>query len=231
MKALSVLHCVLAGFAAGVAPALAEAAPDDGVYVRFGAGATFARDLSQDFTYNPDAMFATTPPTGQTIETGAGRTFAAAIGFDYADGIRTELEYRHASTGIDAVIADDPVNGPTAVAGVDDEMHAHLLMANFYFDFATGGPFTPYIGGGVGGALVENAMERKDGALALQARAGAAYAMGGGASLDLDVSYLRTNDLVYGPKDEDFTPAGEIVRADGARYEGVTVMLGLRKQF
>ncbi|MEZ5893819.1 MAG: outer membrane beta-barrel protein [Parvularculaceae bacterium] len=231
MRIKFALSCAaIAAAAAGPAFAQDEGA-DDGLYLRVGVGASFAKDWSQDFTYNPDVVFVDTPPTGQTIENGRGKTFGAAIGFDYADGIRTELEYRYAATNIDAVTLDDPVNGPTPASTVNDEMHAQFVMANFYFDLLNNGPLTPYVGGGVGGARVANENEQHDVALAYQARAGVSYALASRTSVDFDVSYLRTNKFAFGPNDDEFAPGGPIFRADGARYAATTVMIGLRQQF
>ena len=207
-----------------------SSAREDGLYFRLGAGATFASDWEQDFTYNPAAMFVVVPPTGQAIGGGNGFTAGAALGFDYADGIRTELEYRYAATGIDSIT---DVGGASAGVsrGSDEDISAQFVMANFYFDFYNQSAITPFIGGGVGGALVENELGQKDGALAYQGRAGLSLAVGGGFSADLEYIYLRTNDLVYGPADDDFIPTGPVVRADGEAYVSSSVMISLRKPF
>ena len=204
----------------------------DGVYVRAGAGVSFAGAWAQDFSYNPDVVFAMTPPTGQSIENDNGFLAAFALGFDYADGIRTELEYRYASNGIDSVLVDDPVLGPTAVAPVKNDIVAHALMTNFYFDFANSSALTPFIGGGVGGAFVENEAGERDAALALQGRAGVSLAMGGGFSADMEYVYLRTNELDYGVGADDFEPGGPAGPAiTGERYRSSSVIVSLRKQF
>ncbi|WP_411816967.1 P44/Msp2 family outer membrane protein [Hyphococcus sp. DH-69] len=211
---------------------LAQEPAKDGPYVRFGAGINFANDWSQDYSYNPDATFVTPPPTGQMVENGEGLVAAFALGFDYADGIRTELEYRYASTKIDGYSVIDPVAGPTPTTPVNDDIVAHLLMSNFYFDYTNQSPLTPFIGGGVGGAFLEDASANRDAALAYQGRAGVAYAIGGGFSADVEYIYLRTNKLVFGVDEDDFVaggPAGPSINGD--RYETSSVMLSLRKQF
>jgi len=207
-----------------------DEAIDDGLYVRIAAGASFVSDWEQDFTFNPSLVFAGGPPNGQNLSLDEGVTFGGALGFDYADGIRTELEYRYASTDIESVTT---LGGPAPGAAVpsDEDISAHLLMANFYFDFTNDSPLTPFIGGGVGGAFVTNENGGRDAALAYQGRAGVSLAMGGGFSADMEYIYLRTNKLVYGPADEGFTSAGPPVRIDGDRYQSSSVMLSLRKQF
>jgi opacity protein-like surface antigen len=223
----------LAGMLVCGSAALAQDdAAADGVYVRIGGGVSFASDWAQDYTYNPDVAFAVAPPTGQTVANGDGYVIGGAIGFDYADGIRTELEYRYASTSIDAVTINDPLLGPTLATPVTDDINVHFLMSNFYFDRTNNSRFTPFIGGGVGGAFVENETGARDAALAYQGRAGISFAVGGGFSLDTEYIYLRTSKLSYGPHDEDFTPTGPIgPRIDGDRYEASNVMMSVRKQF
>ena len=230
---MKIAFAAAAGLAAFIGAASAQDEISQGsVYARIGAGVSFAGDLDQDFAYNPDAVFVTSPPTGQSIETDTGYLGVFALGFDYADGIRTELEYKYAKADIDSAVIDDPVLGPTPAATVNDDIVGHFLMANFYFDFANSSPLTPFIGGGVGGAFIENENAERDAALALQGRAGLSLAMGGGFSADMEYVYLRTNDLEFGPSVDDFEPGGPIGPAIvGDRYQASSVMVSLRKSF
>ena len=203
----------------------------DGMYVRLGGGVSFASDWTQNIAYNPNQVFPAIPAaSAQTLENGQGFVAGAAVGFDYTDGIRTELEYRYASTSIDSVTFDGGARLGLP-APVEENVTAHFVMSNFFFDFYNSSPITPFIGGGVGGAFVTNENGARDAALAYQGRAGLAYALGGGFSADLEYIYLRTNDLVYGPADEDFTATGPSVRLDGEYYQSFNVMLSIRKQF
>lgn len=219
------------GALAGAALAQDEPARQDGVYARAGAGATFLDDWEQDYLFNPDLVFIAPPPTGQTVENAEGFLAAFALGFDYADGIRTELEYRYATTSIDAVTVNEAA-GPTAVTTANDDINAHFLMSNFYFDFYNNSRLTPFIGAGVGGAFVENEAAMRDAALAWQGRAGVSVELGGGFSTDLEYIFLRTNELAYGPDPEDFAPDGPFETAVGGdRYQSSSVMMSLRKHF
>ncbi len=222
--------------AAGAGLSSAAFAQDDEalgtVYARAGVGYSFVSDWGQDFTYNPDAVFVGAPLTGQTVENGDGVIAGFALGFDYADGIRTELEYRYASTDLDAVIVDDPLQGPTPATFINDDVTGHFLMSNFYFDFANSSPLTPYIGGGVGGAFIENENAQRDSALAYQGRAGVSYTLGGGLLADLEYVYLRTQKLSFGPDIDDFEPSGPTgPNISGDRYKSSSVMMSLRKHF
>ena len=221
----------LAGLmAAGTAPSFAQdSTVDDGGYVRFGVGASFVSDWAQDLSYNPNIVFVTAPASGQTVDNGKSLAFSAALGFDYADGIRTELEYRYASTPAGSVT---PVGGPSLAGPVKDSIGAHFIMSNFYFDFANSSALTPFIGGGVGGAFVTNEIDQRDAALALQARAGVSIAMGEGLSADAEFVYLRSNELDFGPGPGDFTIGGPVGPAiTGERYQSSTAMLSVRKKF
>lgn len=205
----------------------AQNASQNGFYLRAGAGVSFVNALEQDFTYNPTVPFVgVVLPAGQTVDVDSGFVAAAAIGFDYADGIRTELEYRYATSSI--ANATGLVVGP---AIVNDDLNAHFILSNFYYDFQNSSALTPFIGLGVGGAFVENEFAQRDAALAYQGRVGASVALNGGYSIDAEYIYLRTNDLVYGPSDDDFTPMSAVLRIDGAPYVSSSVMVSLRKQF
>ena len=209
-----------------------EESVDDGLYVRIGVGATFVEDLEQDYTFNPNFVSISAWPTGQRVENSEAATFAGAIGFDYADGIRTELEYRYASTEIDGVFQQDPVVGDVPVTPAEGDLKAHLLMANFYFDFDNDTPLTPFVGGGVGGAFVSNENGDSDAALAYQGRAGVSYDFDSGVSTSVEYVYTRSRDLVFGPNDDDFTPTGPLgPRIDGDNYIASSVMLSVRMKF
>lgn len=219
------------GAAVVAGSAAAQDTPKDGFYVRAGAGVSFMSDLDQDVAFSPFLVFIGPPSTGQTVETETGFVAGGALGFDYADGIRTELEYRYQTVGIESVTRTGGFFDPTALTPPNDDLNAHLLMANFFYDFRNSSRVTPFIGLGVGGAFVENENADRDAALAYQGRAGLSFALSGGFSVDAEYIYLRTNDLVYGPEDDDFTMTGPTERIDGDGLSSSTVMVSLRKQF
>lgn len=200
----------------------------DGFYLRGGAGVSFVNNLDQEFIYNPFVTFVGPVDAGQTIDTDAGFVATAALGFDYADGIRTELEYRYAGAGIASVT---PLPRTALPAPVNDDLNAHFIFSNFYFDFRNSSALTPFIGLGVGGAFVENENADRDAALAYQGRAGVALALSNSFSIDAEYVYTRTNDLAYGPNDDDFSATSAPVRIDNEPYVSSSVMISLRKQF
>ncbi len=198
---------------------------EDGPYVRIGGGATFVNDWEQDITFNPNVLFPGVVATTASTEFNTGYTAGAAIGFDYADGIRTELEYRYARADVESLSTTGPVANPSGNVGV------HFIFSNFYFDFTNNSRITPFIGGGVGGAFVKEFGQRRDSALAYQGRAGISYLLGSSFFADVEYVYVRTNNLVFGPADEDFVSSGQLSRLDGERYQSSSVVLSLRKHF
>ncbi len=230
MKRLLTNLAILATISSGAAAQ--DSARQDGAYFRVGAGLTALSDWNQDITANPTAVFPAGPlATSQSLTNGNGFTAGAALGFDYADGIRTELEYRYDSSSIDSFSTQGGVRPGLPTPPVNDSLTAHLLMSNFYFDFYNDSPITPFVGGGVGGASVTNENGDSDAALAYQGRVGVSFALGGGFSADMEYIYLRTNKLVYGPADDEFVAGGAPARLDGESYETSSAMISLRKPF
>lgn len=231
LKSVGAALVVLAAVGPVAGPALAQEQAQDGFYLRAGAGASFASTLDQQFAYNPDLVFAGTPPSGQAVETDTGFLASFAAGFDYADGIRTELEYRYATNGVASVTPVGGVpNPPERSSG--ENLRGHFVFSNFYYDFRNSSRVTPFIGLGVGGAFVDVEGGERDAALAYQGRAGLSLGLNGGFSADVEYVYARSNTLRYGPANEDFTPAGPFEPAvDGDQYEASSVLISLRKQF
>ena len=213
----------------------------DGLYVRVGAGASFASDLDQDIDrvfrdFSSCAAIGCNPDR-QTLSLDTGFVVSAAAGFNYTQGIRTELEYRYEKPGISSRqffeagfdVTDSRLTGFPELS--NDDINVHFVFSNFYFDFNNDTRFTPFIGGGVGGAFARNENDDRDAALAYQGRAGISYDLGGGAALDAEYIYLRTNDLVFGSVDEEFVVEGASARIDGDNYVSSSVMLSVRVQF
>lgn len=206
------------------------AARATGVYARGGAGIAFGEDLSQDLTWNPFWAYPAVvgyPPIAKATELGEGLALSAAFGFQYAR-TRTELEYRRMEASVNSINYSSSF-GP---AFVNDDLVAQALMSNVYFDFVNSSAFTPYLGVGVGGARVENELGERDAAFAYQGRAGVEVALGDRLSIGAEYVYFRTMDIVYGPKDKEFTPTshGE-PRTDGDPFVSSSVMGTVRLVF
>ncbi len=218
---------------------------EDGLYYRVGIGATTVSDWAQDLTFNPSLggilpctggcpITPVSLPNSNLVTNGEGFVAGAAIGFDYADGIRTELEYRYASSSIDGVTQTAPAGALSVLPlpPIGDRAGAHFIMANFFFDIYNDSPITPFVGGGVGGALISNQFGDQDAALAYQGRGGLSFAVGGGFSADLEYIYLRTNKLAFGPRLDVLPATAPILpNVSGDYYESSTVMISMRKSF
>ncbi|MHA7872910.1 MAG: outer membrane protein [Hyphococcus sp.] len=237
MKRFLAIPLLVLGFATGAAAQ--DEARDDGPYIRVGGGVSFTSDFEQNISRAPGLITCAAigcNPDRTDIDLETGFIAGGALGFDYADGIRTELEYRYASSNIAARrFFEGGFESGLGLSGlpapVDDNLDAHFVFSNFYFDFYNNSPITPFIGGGVGGAFVDVGLGERDAVLAYQGRAGLSVDVGGGFLADLEYIYVRTNDIDYGPRVEDLTPGSlEAAFTDG-NYEASNVMLSLRKPF
>lgn len=217
---------------AALAPVAAhaeDAARATGLYLRGGGGVSFAQSLDQDLAWNPNVAFITAPATSKSTGLGDGAAYSAAIGFQYAK-TRTELEYRHMEASVDGVVYSG--GAAPLVLTVGQDVVAEALMSNVYFDFPNKSRLTPFIGVGVGGARIENEIGERDAAFAYQGRAGIEMALGGKFSIGAEYVYFRTMDVVYGPKDKEFTPTGPVgPRTDGDAFVSSSVMGTLRVLF
>lgn len=107
-----------------------------------------------------------------------GVTGGAAFGYAWAMGLRAELE---------AGVMYAPVKTDGGVP-IDGEFTNYLVMVNAFYDLKFFGPVKPYVGVGVGGAIIHEdrsifaerlnrffQLEEEREAFAYQARAGIAY--------------------------------------------------------
>ncbi len=132
-----------------------------------------------------------------------GFSVGMAVGSYVADGVRLERELSYARNG----------NKSARYAGDDDyapqsgNMSGVFLMTNMWKDFRTSDRLQPYVGGGLGVALLSG---KGDGetdpydfsgelALAVQAGAGVRYAMTDRLALDVGYRYRGAIDASHGP--------------------------------
>lgn len=232
VRLMKVFSGLLAALVAQTGAALASDPPaEDGIYIRLAAGVSFVNDWEQSFTYNPQLVFGPPAPISQTLSNSEDLTAAFAVGFDYADGIRTELEYRYVSSDIESITQTNSVGGTTLLTP-DSALEAHFVVPNVYFDLYNKSDFTPFIGAGVGGAFVRNESGQTDATLVFQGRAGVSLDLGDGYAMAMEYLYARTKDLDFGPNPLEFTADGPFEPAiRGARYESSSVLLTVRKLF
>ena len=154
-------------------PVLAE----DGLYLKMDWGVAVAPDMDIaghdndwstkcDRIINPDGLEVTNEcdtvpgPSAWTQALGGGTGIRSGLALGYAWGpLRIEGEYFHRTTiydhladvniGDDVTLEKQEQEIELAVGGLDD-LQAHNVFANLYYDFAVGSSFAPYVGAGAG---------------------------------------------------------------------------------
>lgn len=192
-----------------VAPSAAMA-QSSGFYVGAGAG--------PNWTAESDI-------TGSGIDTSAdldtGWMGALSGGYAHGNGLRTELELGYRSNGVDSV-------GSASATG---DATSWSLMSNLLYDIKNSSKFTPYIGLGLGGAIVNidgtspvnsSRIDESDTVFAYQGIAGLSYNLNDAAHLFADYRYMRTLDVGVS------TDAGSSVDVDYANH---SILLGVRYAF
>ena len=115
--------------------AISSAAQAEGGYFSFGGGFSLPSDSTIDIRR---------PPTGAAVSTTAtfdtGYILSGALGYKWAGGPRTELEFNYRASGINDI----------ATAGATGRQRVLGVMGNFLYDFNDGGAWNPYLGIGLG---------------------------------------------------------------------------------
>lgn len=192
---------------AGALPSLVWA-QDHGNYAALAGGANLAADASL-------------AGAGVDTEAGfdAGWVGAATFGHAHATRIRAEVEIAARRDGVGSL---------AGTSGGSGDVRVWSLMVNGAYDIDTGTPFTPYLGGGIGAAMVEvdnlmpiagSKVDDSATVFAYQAIAGVGYRLTDRLHLFGDYRYFATSD-----------PG---LRTDGgtaidAEYASHALMIGLR---
>lgn len=218
-----------------------EAASTVSLYARLAAGAAFVNDLDQDIAFDPNLVSIITPPDRQEISYDTGIVLGGALGFDYGNNFRTELEYRYIEADQDQRALSNgfsPDGGLLSVGDSSGQAIIHALLANVAYDAPLDGPVTPFVSLGFGGARVRNdlngAFSPSDEAAltyAYQARAGVSYEVNEGLRLGVDYAYFATGQLTYGPEQFDSTAPTVEPRVDDDNFSASTVQFFVQKVF
>ncbi len=198
-----------------IAPQLADAAPKQGWYLGMGAGAGFLE--------NSDVK---SGGVTNKLEFDPGYVFSGSVGYAFDNNLRPEFEINYRRNNV------SKATGATSGADTGSE-DAIGFMGNLFYDFDTRTMLTPYIGAGLGGALVgaDNAgsvfsgdnIDRQPFMFAYQVIGGLAYELSENLDATIDYRYFRTLE-------PDFkTRSGANV--DDALYANHTAMVGLRFTF
>jgi opacity protein-like surface antigen len=147
----------------------------------------------------------------------AGPAISGAVGFSVMPNVRVEGELAYRTNDIDKACK----KGSCAPAG--DSMSAFSLMGNGFYDFDLGSPWRPYLGGGIGFAVVTldpaTGIDDDDTVLAVQFGGGVGFDISERAVLTLDYRLLFTDD-------PNFSKLGS-----RAEYISHTLAVGLRYHF
>jgi opacity protein-like surface antigen len=153
--------------------------------------------------------------TGEfTFDTGAGIVWA--LGSSIQNGGRVEAELGYRSNGFDELKVDG-----VGKVGIDGDITSNSLMGNAYYDISTEGSFSPYIGAGLGFAIIEADFDyfdsEDDTVFAYQLILGGSFASSEQLSVDLQYRYFATDDPEFDGLD--------------AEYSTHNFMIGLRRSF
>ncbi|HXV19728.1 MAG TPA: outer membrane beta-barrel protein [Desulfuromonadales bacterium] len=161
-------------------------------YFSIHVGGTWLQDANVDF--DDPALF------DDEIEFDNGYNVGGAFGYDYGLA-RLEIELAHRENDVDKIQVD------LLDFKGDGDFSATSLMLNGYWDFETGSPVVPYIGGGLGFANVSannvkffdelgavRYVDDDDNVFAYQLAAGIAFDLNPALTLDLGYRFFGTSD-------------------------------------
>jgi OOP family OmpA-OmpF porin len=205
-RSLSLAAALLAlGAIAAPLSGARAAEPTAGTYAMGGLGASWLRDSGLSGS-----------GVSRSVDFDRGWTGLGAVGHGFGNGVRLEAElgFRHNR------------------ADSGGSMDATSVMGNALYDFQTSGPFTPYVGAGLGAVRVQPnnlvvpgfsaTIDDGETVPAWQAIAGVAYDLNPNWKLDLGYRYLETADAGF----TDSQGRG----VDG-EYRDHSLLLGLRYAF
>jgi opacity protein-like surface antigen len=185
----------------------------------------FVMTDEHDFNYNSANQVST--------ELDDGYAFGINAGYDHGllthnIGLRTELEYTYRNNEVDT----HSINGASPSAGATGEVTSNAFMANAIAYAETNTPIKPYIGGGLGFAMVEYegygvsaipaVLDDDDTVFAYQGILGAEYEITEEFSLTGDYRYFKTTD-------PDVTSAVNF--STSTEYENHNFIFGARYKF
>jgi opacity protein-like surface antigen len=223
MRVRSTFMISAAAIALSSFPANAQPA---GWYVEGAGGVNWVEDmdliLREDGDPDEDIGFA-------SFDTGWAAS--ARVGYGFGNGLRIDGEVVYRDNGIDEFIYDGTTFHDPLAQG---DISSWGFMLNALYDIQTGTAFTPYVGLGVGAAIVDvdgsflgQSFSEDDTGFAAQGIAGVSYAFTPNLSVLLDYRYFRAFDLSF----ELTEPTGGQFLFMEDDYVSHTVMAGLRYTF
>ena len=215
-------------------------------YASIFGGVNFLQNPGMSGTSHTSYYSYLTFVSSQSVDTSfkTGYVVGGNFGVDWQNGFRTELELalRGNSSKKSATLntfygylyyGSGPytlASTTNAVVPASIDLRAYSLMANAWYDFDTGTDFTPYVGGGVGMALVQisgglngfHLIEKNDTVFAWQVGAGVSMPINDTMKVFLDYRYFAADGAKL--KIEPGFNGGDI----NADFDSSSVMVGLR---
>lgn len=195
-------------------PAWAQS-ENSGFYFALSGGLSLVQDSDISATVSG------VPATGE-LEFDPGFSIGAQAGFKWPQSFRTELEYRFSHADVDT--ASVSVAGLSAAGAVGGSAWSHALLANGWYDWDLNNGWMPYIGGGIGGFIVDATDTEADFVFGGQAGVGISYAYTKDVVFDLGYRYVITQDPTFG---SDVATISDI----DAEYSSHNFILGVRGHF
>ncbi|MBI3419000.1 MAG: OmpA family protein [Proteobacteria bacterium] len=193
-------------------PNFAQAYPKQGWYLGTAAGLNIEQDTDVKSGGITNRLFFD-----------PGFAVSGSLGYGFESQFRPELEVTYRRNTLDIP------HGPGA-SSAHGNFNSVAFMGNLLYDFNTNSGFTPYLGVGVGGALIDaqkagivfggNTIDEQDFQFAYQGIAGASFELSEHVDLTADYHFFRTLD----PRLK--TAAG--ARVTDTEYMNHSIMLGLR---
>ena len=182
-----------------------------GFYMGIGGGANFAEDSDIGGS-----------GVGTRADLDTGYAIVGSIGYGYANGFRSEIEFAY---------RQNDVSGLRGTVGGNGDYSSHAVMVNLLYDINTGTSITPYFGAGIGVAQLDldnvgpvglGRVNDDDTGFAYQGIVGASLKLTDQLFAFAEYRYFATEDLSFGR-----SVPGRIE----ADYSNHTTMLGLRWAF
>ncbi len=250
MKKKSLLFATAAMLTTSMATTIAAHAEDktQGLYGSIGAGYNFLesrRDLEGVSAFSNGIgvnLF------DSEIDYDEGIAAFAAVGYDWGNSWRTELEFTYRNNDVELIPGDGLGFGGFPEDSTSGDLTSYSLMANLIYDLdflndvgGFGLPVTPYIGGGAGVVFADLEVDSSNPngppgftdftvsesrpLAAVQGIAGLAFAINEGLSLDISYRYLASSKREF-----DATLNGAAIGANTA-VTTHTILASLRWNF
>ena len=161
-----------------------------GLYVGANIGLAFLDDSDVDID---DSFFS---EVDISLSADNGASFGGVLGYAFENGYRVEGELVYQRNNYDE--AKVSYLGMSDKFSMDGDISSATALANGYYDFKNKSRVTPFIGGGLGFAVVDvdgDPVDDHDYVFVYQFTAGVGFEITESITLDLKYRYVMTEDL------------------------------------